>query len=106
MSTSLDRKGAARWGFVGYWTCAAGTCVAAGVPFLPERWIIAIPLWYVWLPFGPEVLWLISFAGLRHFGRARGLSYRWFFVTAPFAFFDWLEGLLMIIFWLFTGFAP
>jgi hypothetical protein len=43
---------------------------------------------------------------LRHFGRARGLSYRWFFVTAPFAFFDWLEGLLMIVFWLFAGFAP
>ena len=90
----------------GYWICAAGTCAAATLPFLPERWLIAIPYWYIWLPFGPACLWLISFNGIRHFAPPLTRKYRWFLVTAPFACFWLLEGLLMIIFWTFTGFAP
>jgi hypothetical protein len=106
VGSQADDQRTTPWNRAGYWTCAVGTCVAAAPQVIPEPWLIAIPYWYVWVPFGPPMLWLMSFAGVRHFSPRSSRSYRWFFLTAPFAFFWVLEGLLMIVFWMFTGFAP
>jgi hypothetical protein len=104
---SVDQREPTPYHRVGYWTCAAGLGVAAGLTVVPERWFIQIPLWYVWFPLGQPLVWWISYNGIRHFAPPLSRKHWWFIVvTAPLALFYLAEGMLTMGFRMFNGFAP
>lgn len=89
---------------VAYWTCAAAACVCAILPFVSERLFgYVIPVIIVLVYPG---LWLAFFWACRHFAKSVGRGTWWVALTAPFAFFYVAQGIVMVLFWMVTGFAP
>jgi hypothetical protein len=68
-----------------YWTCAAGACVCAILPFISELLIGFVPKLIVVLV-GPP-LWLVCFRASAYFARSVGRRTWWVALTAPFALY-------------------
>lgn len=88
---------------IGYWSCAALTCAFAALPFVPERSMYVIPDIII---FVYPALWISFFWLFVRFAKRTGRRWAWLLLSAPFALRYITEGLVMLVFWVFHGFAP
>jgi hypothetical protein len=93
----------------GYWTSAALTCLAATLPFTPQRLLNAKPSipWFIIqvIDFGGPILWIVALLCARRFARNAGRTSWWLWLTAPFALWYFLLRAAMIVWWMIFGFV-
>jgi hypothetical protein len=103
----IDQQHSTSQNRVGYWMCAAGMGATSILTVLPERWLIQLPLWYIWVPLADRCCGGSATEAYERWRHRRAESTGGFIViTAPLALFYICELMLMMIFFLFTGFAP
>jgi hypothetical protein len=95
---------------LGYWMCAALTCLASTLPFTPQRLLNAYPsipfVIITAILFGSPILWFVALSNARRFATNAGRTSWWLWLTAPFALWTWLQGAAMVMVWMIFGFAP
>jgi hypothetical protein len=85
----------------GYWTSAALACLAATLPFTPQRLLNAKQVdslvIVLSIEFGGPIVWIVAMFWARRFANDAGRTSWWLWLTAPFALWNVLEGAIMIV---------